>query len=690
MLKSLMLALGGALLSIGAANAAARASKPAPAPIDYFARDTFETETIVCPFKGEIAYKAGEISCGLLTVPENREKPDSRRIQLHFVKLAARKPLLWDAKARGEWKRREDPIVYLTGGPGAVVTHYVQALKDHGARDVRDVYILEQRGIGYSDDFCPLYALVDPKAQNAFDRKAQQDAAVKLSEDCFKAAAAHGVDLAGYNTIENARDVEALRRTLGFAQWNVWGISYGSYLGQAYLKQDPAGVRAAVIDAIVPFQQDVQFLEIATHYQRDLDLLDKACAANEICAKNFKNSSDRLKAAMGAVDKAPITVDAIDTERFPSGKATFFADFVGGLPFSLLYEQKNYATLPAMIDAFADLIAKKDYSALRALTVGSGGGGDDILISQGMYAAIACNDGWSQGLEQAIKNDHAKNPVLALMQGDPEHAAAAAALCLKYGMTPRSAEQYSPLVTDIPMIVADGQMDPITPPPLAKAILGGLKNVTYVEFPYAGHGPTRSVKCAGDFLTKFYDNPKGKVDTKCADDMKAPDFVGPLFKTQGLLKLTIAAASDPKAGAMLMAWFGLSAIVLLIGAVIYTLAPMARGLNGDESVSTGGARPLAWLVSVLGAAAVLGLGAGLAMTTSQNAALVLFGLLGWAKWFAYAGLAAGGFGALLLPISLAARVRDPLPIGTLLGLLLTAFAGVGLGGFLYLNGFSPI
>ena len=105
---------------------------------DIFARDKFTIETIVCPFKGEIKYEPGEISCGLLTVPENREKSRSRQIKLHFVKLSARKPEKWNDKEKGAWEKRADPIIYLTGGPGAQAAGYVKRLKDHGARDVRD------------------------------------------------------------------------------------------------------------------------------------------------------------------------------------------------------------------------------------------------------------------------------------------------------------------------------------------------------------------------------------------------------------------------------------------------------------------------------------------------------------------------------------------------------------------------
>ncbi|MBY0423033.1 MAG: alpha/beta hydrolase, partial [Parvularculaceae bacterium] len=481
--------------------------------------------------------------------------------------------------------------------------------------------------IGYSDDYCPLYFLVDPKANNALDWDAAQAAQIKTAEDCFRAAAARGVDLSGYNTIENARDVEALRRALGYKQWNVWGISYGSYLGQAYLKQDPAGVRAAVIDAIVPFEQSVQFLRIALHYDRDLKLLGEACKADALCAKHFVDSQKRLEAAIEAVRKEPIVIEnAIDKESFPNGKAVLFHNLIAGAPFQALYEQKNYGALPAFIDALANMVEKKDYAGLRAATaqapVETGGRG---FISQGMYNAIGCNDGWVASLEAAVKQDVAEFPALGALQGDPKYAAEQAAMCVRNGLAPRDPAWYQPLVTAIPMIVANGQMDPITPPPLAKAIMPGLKNGTYVEFPYAGHGPTRSVKCAGEFLTKFFDNPKAPVDTSCAKSMKAPTFIGPLYETRGPLRVAEAMAADPAKAALYMAWGGAAAFILVIGMIVYTIAPVARFVNSDQAMTTSGARPLAWVVSMLGGVSILGRGLARAKSSAAKVAMLLVG-----------------------------------------------------------------
>ena len=52
---------------------AAETGLPEEPPADLFARDSYRIDTIVCPFKGDIDYEAGDIECGLLEVPENRE-----------------------------------------------------------------------------------------------------------------------------------------------------------------------------------------------------------------------------------------------------------------------------------------------------------------------------------------------------------------------------------------------------------------------------------------------------------------------------------------------------------------------------------------------------------------------------------------------------------------------------------------
>lgn len=645
---------------------------------DLFARDTYALTSMVCPFKGEIDYDSQHMDCFRLAVPENRETQESRTIQLNIIKIGARKPDDWNDESKGEWSKRADPVIYLTGGPGAEASIYVSRFINHGLRDHRDLYILEQRGIGFSDNFCPEVSAIEPAAQNVESFELQTQAGIQQLDKCFKRASNAGVDLRGYNTIENARDVKALRRALGFEQWNVWGISYGSILGQAYLHEDSEGIRAAVIDAIVPIDPEINFQGLARYYQRVLTMLDDLCADDPTCAANFPYFESRLKQAIEAVHKSPIEInDAIDKEIYPSGKATFFHDIIAGLPFFQFYEQDNYPTLPALIDAIATIVEEQDYERFRLLTSGaapSALGG----ISLGMYNAIACNDGWVNSYRISYERDRQNHPVLSLLNGPIGDADKMVALCEKYGLSARDPADFAPQMIDTRTIVAEGAMDPITPPPFAKAIMPNFSNGTYVEWPYAGHGPTRSVPCAGDFLTAFFDDPNGELDTSCADDMQKPVFQGPLYTSDGLILSMAKLEEDPKQIAGPAALLAIAVFVLPLAFLMISLSPIARLINGQVGEPSRGARISAWFTALIGTSSIVIFAAAVSATFEASELLFLVGLLGWAKYGVYAGYLAGLFGFLTLFLTIRARRSAPLLIGTLIGLLLTGIGGIAL------------
>ncbi len=687
-LAAWLIYFGGSSAAQTAPDAEPQIETVTDAAADLFASDTYALTPMVCPFKAAVDYDDEHTSCFRLAVPENREAEASRTIQLNVAKLAAREPKDWDAEEDGEWNRRDDPIIYLSGGPGVVAAGYVDRLKDHGVRDHRDLYILEQRGIGFSDDFCPEFSNVDPATQNAETYDESARASLKVLETCFQRAQTAGVDLSGYSTIENARDVKALRRALGYNEWNMWGISYGSVLGQAYLHEDPEGIRAAVIDAIVPIDPAINFQGIARYYQRVLTILSDLCADDADCAANFPDFESRLKQAIQTVEVEPIRVpNALDQELFPSGETTIFLDIIAGLPFIQFYEQDNYPTLPALIDALATIVDERDYERFRILTSAEGTSGFGGM-SPGMYNAIACNDGWVTTYRESFERDAADHPVLSLINGPLWAADEIVALCAKYGMPPRDAADYAPRPIDTRTIIAEGAMDPITPPPFAEAILPNFANGTYVEWPYAGHGPTRSMECAGAFLTAFFDDPNGDLDTSCADEMEKPTFAGPLYRNDSLLRIVAQVEDEPKALAAPMLLLGLGVLLLPFAFLIYTIAPIARLINRESGNPTGGARFVAWVTALLGAGSIAGLGYAVYATIEASEFLILAGLLGWARWPVIAGYAAGLAGLIALGLAVRARMNGYLPIGALLGLVLTGVAGAALAAGLVVAGFG--
>ena len=662
---------------------------------DLFSRDSYRIDTALCPFKGELDYKPGEIECGLLQVPENRENPDSRFIELSFIKLNS----TWDEDKESEKDedersklppgKRDDPIIYLTGGPGAKAIGYVKRFKDHGIRTHRDLYILEQRGIGHSGDFCLQYNRRQPELNNAINQTEYAAASITSQNNCSLNATAAGVDLNGYNTIENARDVKTLRRALGFKQWNLWGISYGTIVGQAYINEDPEGIRAIILDAISPLnaRQNIETWLIPTWYDRDLKKLDALGQADEDCAKHYPALGEKIRAAIQSVKDKPIKVAVKDTETYPSGDAHLFADFAGYLPFALFYEQSNYPALPAIITAWTEAMDKRDETLIKALMQAS----DlvDFSPSKGMYDSVLCVDGEIESFANSLEKELQDHPVLAGAMNTSASIKARRERCAKMGMQVRDESQYRLPQTDIPSLLIEGEMDPITPPPLAKIVAPGFSKGTYVEFPYAGHGPSRSVKCAGEMMNKFYDNPADKPDLSCVEEMQKPDFLAPIFRTNIGPRLLLRLVEDKKTLIGPVTWGGLSSFIVLVAFIMLSLSAVFRKIDHTEATDVGYARWSAWLASTSGFLASAIFAAAFAASVESSQILVLFGLVSWAKYAALLAVLTGLFGLLSIGLTVKARIQKVLPIGTLLGLLLTGIAASSLSLFFVYWDLSP-
>ena len=664
-------------------------------PANPFAHDSFRLDPVVCPFRGRIDYKPGDFDCFLLEVPENREDPRSRFIELHVVRVNAHWGRDGFEDNTGETGlapgKREDPVIYLTGGPGVKADYYVRKLRKHGVLEHRDLYILEQRGIGYSDDYCPMYSARRPAIDDTQTFEEHLEAGQKRIRMCAEKARAAGVDLRGYNSIENARDVKALRRALGFDKWNVWGISYGSILGQAYVKEDPEGILAVALDAIMPLdvRGSDEHWRIVKWYLRDLEKLQAICDVQPACAERYPDMAGRLRDAVQSITENPIEVEVQDTEAYPSGKARFFQDYVMMLPFVFLYEQKEYPAIPALIYAWADAVEQRDEEVFLALAVALGGSGF-FDSSPGMRDAIHCADGGTAAQMRANIRDTEEYPVLGAAIGSEESNRRGLALCDELGMSLRPAEQYAPAETDLPTLIIEGDMDPITPPPNAKAILPGFSNGTYVEFPFAGHGPSRSVKCGGAMLNGFFDDPQAEPDVTCTQTTEMPRIIAPIFESRVAARLLGVAETDRKRLALPAAWLGGSFAISLVAFLVLTVSPLLRRTEGRLAPPAGAARIWTWAAAAASVAAVTVLGAAIGLTVKSFEGLALFGFLPWALVGAWVGLAAGPLGLLAIWATLRARRNHALPGSRVFGFILTGVAAIVLSAFLFFWDLGPV
>src|SRR5688500_1917931 len=158
----------------------------------------------------DVALKNGatvSVEAGELRVPESRRRPSSREIAIPYYRLRSAAP----APA--------SPIFLLHGGPGS--SWLEQFPEDNMAREVAfyrtiaDVVVFDQRGGGRSrpEMTCPDRKGVQPG--RPFTPALVADVVRELAIACRDRWLKAGVDLAAYNTIENAADVNDLRLSLG-------------------------------------------------------------------------------------------------------------------------------------------------------------------------------------------------------------------------------------------------------------------------------------------------------------------------------------------------------------------------------------------------------------------------------------------------------------------------------------------
>jgi pimeloyl-ACP methyl ester carboxylesterase len=651
----------GAAMSEPASSPTNRPEWSVPEPVDF-----------VCPFKGDFDYEPGEIECGFIAVPENRDDPDSRIIRLHFVRIAA---------TGEESEVRSDPVIYLTGGPGAGVNSYVKRLKDHAIVEQRDLYILEQRGIGASGNLCPDFGLTERALTHSGDIEEAQRNATEVTRNCFEVAQAAGVDLTGYNTVENARDVKALRQALGFEQWNVWGISYGSHLGQMLALQDPEGIRALVIDAIVP-NDLTDLMRIGRWANLVLDNVFSICTERADCERMEK----RLDSVLEELRGNPIRVKVDDTELFPQGELRVDGLLLVLAPFMMSYEQDQHPAIPAVMNALIGYFETRDDAFFELVTeIDPTPGG--VSISQGMGEAIRCNDGYVHATEAVVEDDLAENPRFRGL-ATPAGAAYAARMCEEQGLAPRDRLDYRFVESAIPTLIVNGAWDPITPPAMAEYIAPGFSNGRYIEVPYAGHGPTRSMSdCAGPVLNAFFDNPDpGALDASCLEEgVGAPEYLA--FKaTRAPILLGARAAENPKQLIAPGLWAGIPLLVLLFGLLAIPVSALGRRIDplpaDDRAQGLSASRWLGFLTAIsgVGFAALAAYGFYAGREVSEIA--ILAGLHPAGAAALWLSVATGLLGLLLLVALLRRRQSGgPIRIGPFVGLLLVGISGLALSTF---------
>lgn len=452
------------------------------------------------------------LDCGYLIVPENRADPGGNEVRLHVA--------IFTAEAD---KPAPDPIVYLEGGPGG---HILEAL-EFGFEErfapfleKRDLIIFDQRGAGLSEPSlaCPeVQALGIELLDDDLTAEEYNDLEQVELQKCHDRLVGDGIDLSAYNTAENAADVNDLRGVLGYEEWNLYGISYGTRLALTVMRDHPGGVRSVVLDSTVPLELDL-LTETPASAQRAFDGLFAGCAAHIGCAATFPELEAEFDDLVQRLDADPIDIDIDDFVSGDTYPGILRGEDIVELMFQSLYSEELIPLLPeAVADAHAG-----DYQTFE--TLASLFFTNEAFFTIGMYLSVQCREEYAFTPVEDVVAAAAQHPdVAALFEDTPGEFEE----CGVWGAGSGDPVESEAVVSDIPTLIMGGEFDPITPPAFGRLVASSLPNSTFFEFPGLAHGVSSAADCPLAIMVSFVDDPAAPLDGSCIDSMAGPRFVIP-------------------------------------------------------------------------------------------------------------------------------------------------------------------
>lgn len=480
---------------------------PNATPTAALGQPTSAFQAASCPFPVGAGLTEGQqVSCGYVTVPENRESSTSGKVKLAVAIFRAPQYMTTPDPA---------PVLRLDGGPGgpslATFAESVNAANYSSLVFDHDQIMFDQRGTGYSTPSLQCKELI--QLQYSTSDVSEQNY-LQQAQACHDRLVSQGIDLNGFNTLQNAADVSDLVHALGYQKMTIYGVSYGTRLALTVMRLYPGVVRDAVLDSVYPPNHNRD--DIPSDAQRVFNVFFQGCAKDPNCNAKYPNLQSVFYNLVDTLNAHPASFPATDAT---TGQAYTLplsgGDLVSWL-FSTFYVTQFIPMLPQTIFQ----IKAHDYHQLSFM---EGFLAFDDTISDGFFYSVECGEDWPFLTQQDItKSLQGITPQIAAVFGPGEQQEFDVCQFWKVQKVP--AAQKQPVVSNLPTLVLSGEYDPITPPSNGQETANNLSNSYFFIFPGQGHGQEYSSDCSDTIINAFEDDPSQKPAGSCIAQMAEPAF----------------------------------------------------------------------------------------------------------------------------------------------------------------------
>jgi pimeloyl-ACP methyl ester carboxylesterase len=431
--------------------------------------------------------------CSTVTVLENRTTGTGRSIALRVAVLPA-----------AGTSHAPDPIFVLAGGPGQAATSLARnpaALRvAHGDR--RDLVFVDQRGTGGSNPIqCDFYP-EDDYARGRFAPFMAVDTVRRCRRQLESKA-----DLAQYTTAASVEDLEAVRKALGYERINLAGGSYGTRLAMEYVRAYGSRVRTVQLDGAVPpsLRMPAGFGRAAQHA---LDGIIAECAATPPCAAAYPQLENEVRRVFKRLALTPV-VTRLTGQAAPIAMTR---DNVAEAVRYLSYSSRDASRIPMLLHSAdaGDFTGIAEF--LRRYRAGD--------LFHGLYLSVTCTEDVPFLPKDAEASD--QSTYLGSYRIREQRAA-----CAEWPRGTVPAFHGEPVRSSVPVLIATGSLDPVTPAAHGDLVARTLPNSLHLKIPSGAHGLAglRGLDCLDGMRRDFVD--RGSVaglDSACVSRITRPGF----------------------------------------------------------------------------------------------------------------------------------------------------------------------
>lgn len=392
-------------------------------------------------------------------VPEVRSKKGSRAISLAVMRVKS----VVDPPGA--------PVFLLAGGPGGSAIENLRRHVTGGGKFYLelmggDVVAIDQRGVGRSSPNLESTASFGLPLDRAWDPEADIEKMARVCAAEIDRVRALGVDLDGYDSVESADDIEAVRKALGYDKIALFAESYGTHLAFATIRRHEKSIERAVLFGA---EGPDHTLKLPSYAQAGLERLSAIVRDDPVIGEEMPDLAGTLKKVLDDLESNPRVV-AVDGENVGIGK--FDVQWLIANQIGLVHE--GATSVPARVAEMAN----GDFEGIANVLLEYR---RDFGIGTVMGMVVDAASGASVARRKLIASE-ATSCILGDAVDWPNSALA------KAWRVPDLGDSYrAPLTSKVPILFVIGDLDSRTPVRNAEELTKTLPNARLVVVENAGH-----------------------------------------------------------------------------------------------------------------------------------------------------------------------------------------------------------